>query len=107
MPIERLVDRKPGLTIDPSCKTLVSGFEGGYHYKRLQVVGTERYDVSPNKNRFSHVHDAMQYMMLGGGEGKALTRGAAQQPTRASTRFDVFAHAALQKRNRRPALKGW
>jgi len=107
MPIERLVDRKPGLMIDPGCKTLISGFEGGYHYKRMQVVGAERYDVSPNKNRFSHVHDALQYMMLGGGEGRALVRGDAQQPKKAHTRFDVFAHAAMRKRRARPALKGW
>jgi len=79
-----------------------------YHYKRLSVVGAERFETSPNKNRFSHIHDAGQYMMLGGGEGSALIRGPHQnRPTNVKRKFDVFAHAALSKRSRKPALKNW
>ncbi len=48
------------------------GMGGGYAYKRIQVVGDERYHDKPNKNRFSHPCDAAQYMMLGAGEGYTL-----------------------------------
>lgn len=40
------------------CPTLVAGFEHGYRYKRKRD-GT--YEVTPEKNSFSHVHDAAQY----------------------------------------------
>ena len=106
-PLTRLVEKQPGILVDPVCKHLIAGFEGGYHYKRLQVSGNERFEDRPNKNRFSHVHDALQYMMLGGGEGRALVNGS--EPARsvkAKTRFDVFAHAQAAKRQR-PRLKGW
>ena len=36
-----------------------------------------RYQETPNKNRFSHVHDALQYLMLGSGEGRGITHGNA------------------------------
>lgn len=106
-PLERLVDRHPGLVVDPGCRNLIAGFEGGYHYKRMQVSGAERYEEKPNKNRFSHVHDAAQYMMLGGGEGQALISGMNQaKVVKAPHRFDVFARAQLNKK-RKVALKGW
>ena len=47
---------------------LRKGFAGGYHYRRLKVAGDERYHDEPNKNEFSHVHDALQYALSGGGE---------------------------------------
>lgn len=105
--LERLVERQPGLVVDPSAKTLIAGFESGYHYKRMAVVGSQRFEDRPEKNRFSHVHDAMQYMLLGGGEGRLLVNGG--QPAKvvkAPHRFDVFAHARAQ-RHRRVKLKGW
>jgi hypothetical protein len=104
-PLERLVDRKPGLVVDPGCRNLIAGFEGGYHYRRMAVVGTERFETSPFKNRFSHVHDACQYMMLGGGEGRALVTGPQQAVTRAPYRFDVFGHARVHRR--KAQVKGW
>jgi hypothetical protein len=56
----------------------------------MQVSG-ERYDEKPNKNRFSHVHDALQYMMLGAGEGRNLTVGSKpSKPVVARKNFNVF-----------------
>jgi len=40
------------------------GFNGRYQYRRLQVVGEERYKDVPDKNDFSHLHDALQYAAL-------------------------------------------
>jgi hypothetical protein len=68
----RMVDGNPGFLIDGAkCPVLVAGFNGGYHYRRLQVSG-EHYDNKPNKNKYSHPHDALQYLMLGGGEGRII-----------------------------------
>ena len=56
----------------------------------MQVSG-ERYDERPNKNRFSHVHDAFQYLLLGAGEGRSLTVGRnSAKPVIAKRAFDVF-----------------
>ena len=54
----------PGFILDPSCITLRKGFNSGYHYNRVQVVGDERYKDTPNKNQYSHVHDALQYAAM-------------------------------------------
>ena len=62
--LTRLVEGQSGLLINKKCINLIKGFNGGYHYRRMQVSG-ERYDEKPNKNRFSHIHDALQYMLLG------------------------------------------
>jgi|TARA_R110002012_G_scaffold108012_5_gene250329 hypothetical protein len=88
--LNRMTDGESGMIIDPKCVNLIKGFAGGYHYKRMQVSG-ERYDERPNKNRFSHVHDAFQYLLLGAGEGRALTMGQkTSRPIVAKRNFDVF-----------------
>ena len=88
--LSRMIDGESGLLIDPKCNNLIKGFNGGYHYRRLQVSG-ERYDEKPNKNRFSHIHDALQYLLLGAGEGRALTMGRkVSKPVIAKRNFNVF-----------------
>ena len=88
--LQRMIDGDSGILIDPKCNNLIKGFDGGYHYRRMQVSG-ERYDEKPNKNRFSHVHDALQYMLLGAGEGRSLTIGHKTSKPRVATRnFNVF-----------------
>lgn len=72
--LNRLIDGVPGLIISPKCDITRKGMAGGYQYKRLQVTGAERFHDKPAKNRFSHPCEAAQYMMLGAGEGRALTR---------------------------------
>ena len=74
IPLMRMIDGDPGLVISPKCRELRKGMAGGYHYKRIQVAGDERFHDKPNKNRYSHVCDAAQYMMLGAGEGDAVVR---------------------------------
>jgi hypothetical protein len=51
----------PGILLDPSCKTLIKGFRGGYRYERLKVSGTARFKDRPIKDGFSHPHDGLQY----------------------------------------------
>ena len=71
--LNRMIDGKSGILIDPACKTLLRGFDGGYCYRRINVVG-DKYDEKPDKNKYSHIHDALQYMFLGAGEGKSLLK---------------------------------
>lgn len=73
--LNRMVDGQPGLLLDPSCKTLRQGFRSGYQYRRLAVSGDARYEDKPNKNKYSHPHDALQYMAIGAGEGKNILHG--------------------------------
>lgn len=53
------------------CPVLVAGMAGQFAYPRLQT-SDERYGDRAMKNRYSHVCDALQYMVLGGGEGRVL-----------------------------------
>lgn len=73
-PMRRLIDGEPGMLIHPQCKTLRKGYSGGYNYRRILVSGTERYRDTPDKNMFSHVCDADQYIMIGAGEGKQIVQ---------------------------------
>jgi hypothetical protein len=59
-PLTRLVMGKPGFQLHPRCKMLRKGFLGGYQFRRLQTSG-ERYTAKPDKNSYSHPHDALQY----------------------------------------------
>ena len=60
----RSVQGEPGMLVDPSCRMIRKGFNGGYMYERLSVPGTTRYKDRPAKNKFSHPHDALQYGCL-------------------------------------------
>lgn len=61
-PMRTLADNgEPGLLLHPRCKTTKKAFMGGYHYRRLRVSG-ERYTDQPDKNQFSHIMDADQYV---------------------------------------------
>ena len=75
-----LVDGVPGFLIGPECRILRKAMMGGYRYKRIQISGDERYHDKPDKNAFSHVAEALQYAMLGGGEGRAVQRTVSTKP---------------------------
>lgn len=97
--LTKMVEGKPAFLIDRRCPQLIKGFEGGYQYKRMEVSG-ERYSDKPDKNMFSHIHDALQYMLLGAGEGRALmnTQKPAM-PVVARRNFDVFNRKPVNKRS--------
>ncbi len=82
--LRRLIDGKPGLLVSPKAKDVRKGFTGGYHYK-TKTDGTQTFET-PNKNRYSHPHDANQYMLLGGGEG-ATVLNKKQRDKKKGTRF--------------------
>lgn len=67
----RHTDGKPAFVINDSCRQLIQGFRYGYKYK-LNKAGAQ--DAKPEKNDYSHCHDALQYACLvaegGGGAGR-------------------------------------
>lgn len=91
-PCLKLIDGKPGLIIHSRCKNLIKGLKGGWQFKRVKMGGSEeRYKDAPDKNKYSHPCDALGYMLIGMGEGKAFNRrdeGAV--PTHAKTNFSVL-----------------
>lgn len=71
---ELVAGGRPKLLIDPSCSMLIRACEGGYRYRKLKTTGEARYEEKPDKNRFSHVAEAMQYLLLGAGEARDTLR---------------------------------
>jgi hypothetical protein len=69
----RMTQGIPALVIHPECKMLTRACVDGYHYRKLKVAG-DRYEDKPDKNQWSHVAEALQYLLLGGGEGRAMIR---------------------------------
>ncbi len=106
--LDRMVDGQPGLLVDPSCIILIRGFEVGYQYKKMGVSGEARYELKPNKNKYSHEHDGLQYAMLGGGEGRALIAGKnvenSLKPRNVRGRWDVY---ESQRRGRGTKGRRW
>ena len=59
--LTKLINGLPAIVIDPAdCDMLIEGFEGGYHHKEIGNSGI--YSTDPEKNEFSHIHDALQYL---------------------------------------------
>jgi hypothetical protein len=60
--VERLlmqqVEGKAMYLIDPKCTMLIRGFKSGYRYK---IKRSGEMEDKPDKNEYSHVHDANQY----------------------------------------------
>lgn len=60
-----MIDGQPAFLISrEDCPILVKGFMSGYHFKRLAIGGDARFQDKPNKNKYSHPHDALQYRLM-------------------------------------------
>lgn len=55
---------QPSLILSPECTWLRKALAGRYQYRRLQVAGEKRYKSEPDKNKWSHVAEALQYAAL-------------------------------------------
>lgn len=80
--LNRLVDGNPGLLLSPQCATLRKGFSGGYHYKLIKSGNGTQTHETPSKNQYSHPHDALQYLLLGGGEHHVVLNKVRKTKTR-------------------------
>jgi hypothetical protein len=73
--LNTLINGHPIITISPNCKQLIAGFEAGYMFKKKNTSEVQ-YEDKPYKNRFSHLHDALQYAALKAGFGVKIMSGA-------------------------------
>lgn len=60
--LTKTVKGRPRTVIDPRCRRLIDGFSGGYRYAERGNTGT--FSDKPEKNLYSHIHDALQYAAL-------------------------------------------
>jgi hypothetical protein len=79
-PLRRMIDGAPGLYVSPDVTMIREGLMGGYCYKLLKTTGDEtRYKEVPDKNRYSHIIEALEYALLGAGEGIQLVQTSQKQ----------------------------
>jgi hypothetical protein len=80
LPMNKLIDgRTPGLLIDPRCKLTIRGLARDYQW----TVTAGRRGDRPLKNWASHLIEAHQYALLGGGSfHEVMARGAATRAAR-------------------------
>lgn len=87
-PLRTLLENgAPAFELDRRCKTLRSGFNHGYRWKRDRN-GTIHRD-KPEKNAYSHPMDALQYGALGSASWADLTGRAEQRRARAQGGFQT------------------
>lgn len=65
----------PAFVVTKGAPMTRKALAGGYKYKRMAVSGGDRYADKPDKNRYSHIGDALQYLLLGAGEGDTVIGG--------------------------------
>lgn len=54
---------EPRLLLDPRCRLLIEGMNGGYRFRKMQTR-EEKYTPEPDKDSvYSHPHDALQYLL--------------------------------------------
>jgi hypothetical protein len=66
---------QPAFCITPGAPTIRKACAGGYKYKRMQVSGSDRYADKPDKGKYSHAAEGMQYMFLGAVGGDRVIGG--------------------------------
>lgn len=66
--LNEMTDGMPRFAVSPVCRTLIVAMSGRYCNER-----DEKGELSPKKDRYSHIADALQYDILGLGEGRAMT----------------------------------
>ncbi len=96
--LDKSVGGGPAHQIDPQRnETLIEGFTAGYRVRKLSKGEDQRYADQPEKNHFSHVHDARQYLaLLRGGSAEVVDQMIELQADRLrSSRGDGAVGAVL------------
>lgn len=90
-PLMRLIDGEPGIIIDPSCTMIRKGLASKFQYRRIAIRGDARYEDKPLKNEYSHPCEALEYVLLGGGENAGVIKqGIPAAPIRIHSKWPVF-----------------
>lgn len=87
--VEAVLARRNGFKINSRCLVAKRGFAGGYHFRKIKGTAG-MYSPRPVKNTYSHIIEAIENGLIGGGEGFALVTN----PTRSRPKPSV------PKRNR-------
>lgn len=77
--VESVLARRNGFIINPACITAKTGFAGGYHYPKIKGMPGVFGD-RPRKNRYSHIVEACENALLGGGEGETMIASSRPAP---------------------------
>lgn len=102
--LNRMIDGMPGILFGPKCKKLKKGFVSGYHYKYIEGSGGTRAQETPNKNEYSHIHDALQYLLLGAGEASIVL---AKKKKSMHPRLQAQMNEAYDPLNTKYTPEGW
>lgn len=70
---------QPAFIVGPKATMCRKALGGGYKYKRMQVSGEERFQDKPDKGKYSHIGDAIQYLFLGAVGGDRVIGGYGTQ----------------------------
>ena len=73
--LARRVGGAGGLVVSQRCQKLRQALRGGYHYDTVYQNGSKRPTAHPAKDEHSHIADALQYALCGGGEWQRLKSG--------------------------------
>ena len=87
--LSKLSNGQPMFLLDHDCHQLRKGFNGGYKYRRIQVIGEERFTEEPAKNMYSHPHDALQYVAMETG-GLQSTVGKQPQKVIGQSQYTIY-----------------
>lgn len=80
--------RRAFLVSGPTCPVLRQGLGGKWCFERINRVGVvEEYKDKPAKNRWSHICEAVEYALLGGGEGDRALETPEQRRFRENPRL--------------------
>lgn len=64
-PLTRMAGGEPAFIVNPDgCMGLIEGFNGGYHFPKINSSGAVRYQDKPEKNEASHEQDGCQYLCM-------------------------------------------
>jgi hypothetical protein len=81
-----MVDGQPRILISPRCVKLLVAMNGAYRYPKEKETTSEE-ERKPIKDQWSDISDGLQYLLLGGGEGRQmLGLTAANRPKPQNTR---------------------
>jgi len=69
--LNTIIQGFPSLVVSDKCTHIRKALAGSYQYKRVNVSG-ERYAEAPDKNSYSHVADALAYLVDGIGGTREL-----------------------------------
>ena len=70
------MDAKPALLVSPKARMIRKGLMGGFCYRRMKLSGAERFTDLPDKGPFSHPVEALEYALMGSGEGREALKSA-------------------------------